>query len=62
MTSLWAFPVVVAIGGLMAVVMAASRSAEEARRLKAELHRLAALGPLLSDLREATGALATRSR
>lgn len=61
MTPLWALPVVITIGGLTAVVAAAGRSTDEARRLTAALRRFSGVGALLSDLREAAGKL-TRSR
>ncbi|MDP9071049.1 MAG: hypothetical protein M3N68_07155 [Actinomycetota bacterium] len=57
MSLLWVVPLSVTAAGLVAVAVAASRAAEEAARLRAELGHLAGLRPAVADVRAGAQAL-----
>ena len=54
---IWLVPLVVALLGTVAVVLAATRTAEEGRKLVWELRKLGTVRPALAEVRTAGQAL-----
>ena len=57
MTLLWVLPLSVTAVGIVAVAVAASRAAEEAERLGAEVRRLGTLRPTVAEVGASARAL-----
>ena len=57
LTLVWVVPLSVIAVGLVLVAVYASRAAEEADHLRAEVRNLGALGPALAEVRTAAEAL-----
>ena len=57
MSLLWIVPLSITAAGLVAVAVAAFRTAEEAGHLRTELVRVAGLGPAVAEVRASAHAL-----
>ncbi len=57
MSLLWIVPLSITAAGLVAVAVAAFRTAEEADHLRAELVRVGRLGPAVAEVRAGAQAL-----